>query len=480
VDVVPPRGRGRPSVSDVAAAAEIRAAVRLTTVLPTMLALLEAGGTTVQRAREFVTELEVHDDELAGLVDAAAAERCAGLPVWRIRQEVRRAAAKLDPEAAAQRTAQKNAGRRVELQPEADDQASLYFQGPAVPVTRLYDTLGARARALKQAGDPRTLAQLRFDLATSTFPCASHTPADPTAPISAPTVAAAESRPDSGGTADAAPAGESAPAGAPGLRPGFVEAAAAGCRMSRPVQASITVPVETSLGLSNEPGWLDGYGWLSAPTCRQLLVDAELRRVCTRSGTGELVDLADRDVRPPPTPTGVREALLDMVLDPIQTSDLASRTEAQHDPSEPLRELVALRDRCCDGPTGSRVPASRCDLDHDTPYPHGPTAAWNLRARSQRTHQLKHSGWTPLQTPTATIWFSPAGQVIEVPHLTEAPPGVDHDPHQPAALPDADELAALDRHQTDQPDVLPHRPWLPPQERTDTNGWVWIEDDPPF
>lgn len=63
------------------------------------------------------------------------------------------------------------------------------------------------------------------------------------------------------------------------------------------MQARIGVPVETALGLSNEPAWLDGYGWISAPTARQLLVDAELRRVCSRSSTGELVDV-DGPVRP--------------------------------------------------------------------------------------------------------------------------------------------------------------------------------------
>ena len=52
------------------------------------------------------------------------------------------------------------------------------------------------------------------------------------------------------------------------------------CRMSRPVQAVIVVPVETALGLSNEPAWLDGYGWLDAPSSRLLLLDAALRRMC--------------------------------------------------------------------------------------------------------------------------------------------------------------------------------------------------------
>jgi hypothetical protein len=253
-----------------------------------------------------------------------------------------------------------------------------------------------------------------------------------------------------------------------------VEAASTDCRTRRPVQASITVPVETALGLSHEPGWLEGYGWISAPTSRLLLVDAELRRVCVRRGTGEIVDVAARDVRPPPTPAGVREALLDLVTQPIAASSTAHRVEEQHDPSPPLRELVVLRDRFCDGPTGARVAAARCDLDHDTPHPAGPTAAWNLRARSQRTHQLKHYGWTPLRTPSSTLWFSPAGQVVEVPDHAQAPPGLPND----VELPDADELAALDRHQLEHDDR--QRPWLPASERAPLTDRVWLADAPPF
>jgi hypothetical protein len=462
------------SISDMAATSEIRTAERLTGCLRRTMALLESGGITVARARKLVDEVAVYDDELAGLIDAQLAERVAGLPAWRIVQEVRRAALRLDPEAAALRVAAQNADRSIRLQPLADDQALVLVQGPAVPVTRWYETVDARARSLKQAGDPRTLAQLRFDLATSSYPCSRHAPDDAieasTSTTATTTATATVTQPRSSPTVSV---------GAAGLRANHVEAASTDCRMSRPVRASITVPVETALGLSNEPGWLDGYGWISAPTSRQLLVDAELRRVCTRRGTGELVDVADRDVRPPPEPGGVREALLAMVLEPVDSSEVASRVEDQHDPSPPLREYVALRDRFCDGPNGTRTAAHRCELDHDIPHPHGPTAAWNLRARAQRTHQLKHYGWTPLQTATSTIWFSPAGQVIEVPHHSAPPPGVDDVPDLPATPPDAGLLHALDQHQLEAAEDGP-RPWLPAAERLDTDQRVWLDDEPPF
>ena len=454
-------------VSGQAAAAELRVAMRLTSVLPHTLHLLQAGRMTVERARVFVQELEALDDEVAGQLDCDLAERVAALAPWRIRDEVRRAALALDADLAAVRTAAATAARDVTLEPASDGQACVLLTGPAVPLTRWYATLDARARALRQAGDVRTLAALRFDLATSTFPCSTHPPA-------APADAQAPDLPGGAGSSD----------GAAGLRRSGVEAPSTDCRMSRPVQALVVVPVETALGLSNEPAWLDGYGWLDAPSSRSLLPDAELRRLCVDGPTGQVVDLAARDVRPPPTPTGVRAALLDLATGQAVLADPAWRTEPEHDPSAPLRELVTVRDRSCDGPTQPRRRAATCDLDHDRPHPAGPTAAWNLVSRSRRTHQLKHYGWTPIRTATGTIWTSPAGQVVEVPHHRRPAPGTDPDRTQrPPTLPDPDRLAALDSSQLTPLDPDQHRPWLPTQERTPATEWSVIDgsdDAPPF
>ena len=65
-------------VSNAAAAAELRIALRLTTVLPCTLELLETGQLTVARARVFVTELEVVDDPVAEQLDCRP--RRAGRP----------------------------------------------------------------------------------------------------------------------------------------------------------------------------------------------------------------------------------------------------------------------------------------------------------------------------------------------------------------------------------------------------------------
>ena len=472
------------SISDRGAAARIRCAQRLIHVLPVTLAQLDAGRLPAHRARAFVRELEGFDDELAAQLDKLLGERVRGWSPGRIESEVRAAAARLDAEAVAARAAGKNTDRSVQLIPDADDQATVLITGPAVPLVRWHDELDRRARALRAGGDPRTLDQLRFDLAVGSFPCAVHVPTD---------LGAAGTDPGAAPSPVAGSAAEDAVVSAFGLRPSFTEAGSADCRRSRPVQANLTVPVETALGLSNEPGWLDGYGWISAPTCRLLLVDAELRRVCVQSGTGQLVHVDDRLVRPEHDPAGVRRSVLDMVLDDVTLGrdpsgadpgwppddDAAWREEPEHDPSISLARFVRLRDRICDGPTQNWVPATRADLDHDTAWPEGPTAAWNLAARGRRSHLLKHYGWTPLRTPTSTIWISPAGQTVEVDRMQPPPPGIDDD-HDgwlgDVTLPDADELHALDVEQLTprDPDDLP--PWIPRDERPEPTDWVWLHE----
>ncbi len=151
-----------------------------------------------------------------------------------------------------------------------------------------------------------------------------------------------------------------------------------------------------------------------------------------------------------------------MCLQDLQLSEVPLRTEDRHDPGRGLTEFVHWRDGYDDGPTGAGVRADRADLDHDTPFPHGPTAAWNLAARGRRTHLLKHRGWTPIRTETATWWTSPAGQIVQMPHHDTAPPGIDTDTDgvQAGGVPDPEALAELDQILTRTEHDLP--PWDEP------------------
>lgn len=419
-------------ISDRAAIAEVGVATGLVRRLPQAFSLLQEGRLPVAQAKVIAEETADCDAEIARAVDEQVAQRACTLAAWKLRDEVKRQLLRLDADAAAASSAKAAAQRDVEVVPLRDDQAMVTMTGPAEAIAAWWAQVDAEARRQRAAGDPRALGALRFDLAMASTPPSTAVP----------------------------------PAGLLADPERYTD-----CRLRRPFQLLVHVPVDTALGLGNEPGWLEGIGWISAPRVRQLLPIAELRQVCV-TRDGQVVDLADRAERPPPTPEGSREALVRMATRAFSITEKTWRTEWEHDPSDALRDFVAVRDRFCDGPTQARVPAVRADLDHVRPHPEGPTAAWNLRARSRRTHLLKHAGWTGIDTVTGTLWISPAGQLVEVDRATPAPTPLDLD----AELPDAEALHALEtellrplRPDEEPPTVLPRvalRAELP--------------DDPPF
>jgi hypothetical protein len=77
-----------------------------------------------------------------------------------------------------------------------------------------------------------------------------------------------------------------------------------------------------------------------------------------------------------------------------------------------LARAVRARDQHCRFP-GCHTPAARCDLDHLTPYPAGPTTYANLHCLCRRHHRLKHTtGWTVTPLGDNHLqWTSPAGRI---------------------------------------------------------------------
>jgi len=142
---------------------------------------------------------------------------------------------------------------------------------------------------------------------------------------------------------------------------------------------SVIVGLETLAGVEDEPGWLDGYGPITADTARALAADE----------------------------TGTWRRL---VIDPIfgQVIDYGTTT---YRPPTHLAELVIARDGTCTFPPCNR-PARSCDLDSEVPYPHGDTSAENLGSKCRRDHRLKHqAGWQARRNQDGTsTWTSPQGR----------------------------------------------------------------------
>ncbi|MEZ0447139.1 DUF222 domain-containing protein [Cellulomonas sp. ICMP 17802] len=101
----------------------------------------------------------------------------------------------------------------------------------------------------------------------------------------------------------------------------------------------VTVAASTLAGLDNQPGYLGSYGPIPAQLARELAQDATWRRILT-------------------DPTG-------------QACAVDSRT---YRPGADLTRTIIARDVTCTFP-GCRQPATRCEIDHRTPYDHHRSSA---------------------------------------------------------------------------------------------------------
>ncbi|HEX6054832.1 MAG TPA: HNH endonuclease signature motif containing protein, partial [Intrasporangium sp.] len=253
------------------------------------------------------------------------------------------------------------------------------------------DRIEDLARAMRQAGDPRTLAQLRADLAAEALlrhgygPCPTH--AHP--PNDAPRVDGHDDDPHHGGRG--ADHDDDAADGVDGDVDGHSDhdddvdgdvdgdvwgeqGPGCGCAPAvPPATAWIVVPFEVATGASNAACELPGYGWVTAEHARQVITapGSVWRWLAVDHRTGRALQLGTDRYRPTPA----------------------------------MIEQVRAIDGHCRGP-GCQTPARRCDLDHHVPYPNGPTTVANLGPLHRHHHNLKTAGlWecTPLPAPDTAL-----------------------------------------------------------------------------
>ncbi len=206
-------------------------------------------------------------------------------------------------------------GRSVHAQSTGDGMGSLTIDTDLVSVRLAEHHLDALARDARSAGDERTLEQLRADFAIDLL-----------------TGKAAGTGSDTDGTGATRRRGQ----------------------WARPV-INVTVPVQTVMGLSDEPGRM-GDDTLPASLVRHLAAQPESTwyRLLTDGPRG--VELSTTSYRP--------------------TAAI-------------WREVVA-RQPTCFAPTCDRR-ATECELDHATPYPAGETSTENLGPGCVPHHRSKHA-----------------------------------------------------------------------------------------
>ncbi len=175
------------------------------------------------------------------------------------------------------------------------------------------------------------------------------------------------------------------------MRPRRARRCGGGCG----VLVQVTVAATTLAGADDRPAELAGYGPITANTARRLAAAAGA------------APAARHRLLPIDPATGA------LLPDPATAAlDHATST---YRPAAALTRYLHARDRVCGFP-GCNTPAHRCDLDHTTPWPKGPTSPQNMGALCRRHHRLKHeTPWRLTRTPDGTpTWTSPAGNTYQV------------------------------------------------------------------
>ncbi|RZS43648.1 uncharacterized protein DUF222 [Herbihabitans rhizosphaerae] len=221
----PSRDDGRPGMASVELAAalkmdqpqadyRIETAQRMVSRLPDTVTAIEKGsidGYTGEKILHIVSSLE---GEQAQAVEMAVLRDCAERTHKQLVDRARRQVVKVDPEGAERRRQVRLRDRAVHHEPLEDGIGELLITGASDRTMAAYALIDRCARQIKRAGDDRTLAQIRADVALDLL------------------LGKDNSR--------------------------------------RKVVVYVTVPATVLAGISDQPGELAGYGPLTAQACREL------------------------------------------------------------------------------------------------------------------------------------------------------------------------------------------------------------------
>ncbi len=410
-----------------AAWARLQTALDLLDRLPATLTALECGRICVARARVIAEGTRTLTDALARLVQDEVLSAAELLTPASLRARVAAAVAAVDPRGADEAHDDACAERTVRKYPREHGMTGIWALLPADHAAAVWAAVTTHAEATREPGDDRTADQRRADSLTQLMigyldgTCPADQPgtggaaAKPPSPLngcsdrpgaagrhgsaSGDNVCRATGQSGSIGTESADGSHNAADPPEPPTSPASLPSRP-GCRLSGghrvprvPAWCRVQVKVSADwlLGRSTEAPTLSGYGPLPAEVALRLIADAGWQRI---------------------------------VYDPL-TGALLEAGCTVHDPPPALREHVLVRDGGCTQPICS---SPRVDLDHNIPFPHGPTSATNLRSRCRHHHRLKqHPHWQAKVRPDGGIdWIAPTGHAYpeHQPDLRPGPSGV--------------------------------------------------------
>ena len=291
-------------------------------------------------------------------------DRAGASTVPSFRQHARRLRARSHPESIATRTTEAFEKRSMHREPGEDGMSWLTLTLPAPTVEGIWDHCTQVARAAQNPGEPRTLTQLRADVAATLLL-----------------------------GQDLAGFGTDA---------GTSEAAGAGLPPFPRAQVLLTVPLLSLLGLGNTPAELQGYGPVSVEVARRLTANSpSFLRVLTDPVTGEALDLS-------PTVYKISKKMRTM---------LRARDEYCQFPQCSAKASLSELDHLRPWNMGGLSTAANCEhlCKHHHKVKHFKddlTRNGKVRTRhSPERSAMKLRGWTPIMTPSGhPAWRSPSGK----------------------------------------------------------------------
>ncbi|HEX6249097.1 MAG TPA: DUF222 domain-containing protein [Nocardioidaceae bacterium] len=149
--------------SPVKGARHLGLARALVTEMPHTLSALASGSISEWRATILVRETAVLSAVHRSRVDAALADRLAGLGDRGVAREARKLAYALDPGSAIRRTRRATADRRVTVRPAPDTMSYVTGLLPVAQGVAVHAALTRHADTLRAAGDPRSRGQIMAD-----------------------------------------------------------------------------------------------------------------------------------------------------------------------------------------------------------------------------------------------------------------------------------------------------------------------------
>lgn len=408
-------GMGRSAAADLVQMSE-----RLTTVLPQVLEAWGAGVLDAGRARVLVRATEVLDDDTSRRVADELLDGCGDRPwegpsprAWRTRVE--RAVVRADRAAAARRRAAALAARRVRAWAESDGMGVLQLRADADDVALADEVISDLARgwpSVSPEGEPLSMDQRRVDAFMGLMR----------------------------GVRDGSLTEYPDPRVDDGSTPGQAEAGDTFASASGPVAGALLprVPVRRvhDLGLVLHADTLFGDGPAAEETAERrglgkpgVMDPLSARRLARRQlrqnsavqvlvvdSTGALAQVVRFDRRAASRVCRSREALRSAVRAALRGAPPLSTTA--YSPTEGIaRHVRAEAPTCSFYDCGRRAHDS--DIDHDTPWPDGPTCVTNLDPKCRRHHNLKTLGLLttrlragPGNGPRAVDWTGPGGLSI--------------------------------------------------------------------